>query len=81
MKGLDKKFCLFFMLSLFIVFLSVSLVSCGPKAQNKEQVKSIKVWHWMSDRESAFMELAKRYEIETGIKVNFELYAPSDAYT
>ena len=81
MKGLDKKFCLFFMLSLFIVFLSVSLVNCGPKAQNKEQVKSIKVWHWMSDREDAFLELAKRYEIETGIKVNFELYAPSDAYT
>ena len=35
----------------------------------------------MSDRENAFLELAKRYEIETGIKVNFELYAPSDAYT
>jgi len=81
MKYLEKKFCLFFMLSLFIVFLSVSLVSCGPKAQNKEQIKAIKVWHWMSDRENAFLELAKRYEIETGIKVNFELYAPSDAYT
>ena len=69
------------MLSLFIVFLSVSLVSCGPNAQNKEQVKSIKVWHWMSDREDAFLELAKRYEKETSVRVNFELYAPSDAYT
>ncbi|MDO8603114.1 MAG: extracellular solute-binding protein [Candidatus Omnitrophota bacterium] len=77
---MNKKLCIFFILSLFIVFLSLSLVGCGPKAQNKEQVKTIKVWHWMSDREKAFLELAKRYEIETGIRVNFELYAPSDAY-
>jgi raffinose/stachyose/melibiose transport system substrate-binding protein len=76
-----KRFCLFFMLSLFTVFLSISLVNCGPRAQKKEQVKSIKIWHWMSDREDAFLELAKRYEAETGIRVNFELYAPSDAYT
>lgn len=69
------------MLSLFIVFLSVSLVNCGPDAQNKEQVKSIKVWHWMSDREDAFLKLAEIYEKETGVKINFELYAPSDAYT
>ena len=81
MRGQKGKLCLFFMLSLFTVFLSVFLVSCGPKAQNKKQVKSIKVWHWMSDREDAFLELAKRYEKETGVRVNFELYAPSDAYT
>ncbi|MDP2920966.1 MAG: extracellular solute-binding protein [Candidatus Omnitrophota bacterium] len=35
----------------------------------------------MSDREDAFLELAKRYETEKGIKVDLELYAPSDAYT
>lgn len=35
----------------------------------------------MTDREPAFQELAKKYEAQTGIKVNFELYAPSDAYT
>ena len=35
----------------------------------------------MNDREDAFEELAKRYEQETGIKVNFELFAPSDAYS
>jgi len=81
MKFQDKKFCLFFMLSLFIVFLSVSLVSCGQNAQNKAQANSIKVWHWMSDRENALMELAKRYEKETGVKVKFELYAPSDSYS
>ena len=81
MKSGYRKFCLFFMFSLFTIFLSIFLVSCGSQAQKKEQAKSITIWHWMSDREDAFLELSKRYEIETGIKVNFELYAPSDAYT
>jgi ABC-type glycerol-3-phosphate transport system substrate-binding protein len=35
----------------------------------------------MTDRQPAFEELAKRYEAQTSIKVNFELYAPSDAYS
>jgi ABC-type glycerol-3-phosphate transport system substrate-binding protein len=35
----------------------------------------------MTDRDSAFQELAKKYESLTGVKVNFELYAPSDAYS
>jgi ABC-type glycerol-3-phosphate transport system substrate-binding protein len=35
----------------------------------------------MTDREPAFLELAKRYEAKTGVKVSFELYAPSDAYS
>jgi ABC-type glycerol-3-phosphate transport system substrate-binding protein len=35
----------------------------------------------MSDREDAFLELARVYEAGTGVKVDFELYAPSDAYT
>jgi len=35
----------------------------------------------MTDREPAFLELAKKYEAQTGVKVNFELYAPSDAYS
>ena len=38
------------------------------------------VWHWMTDREAAFEELAERYERETGVAVRFELYAPSDVY-
>jgi len=67
--------------SSFTVFLSIFLLNCGAPAQKKEQVKAITVWHWMSDRENAFLELARMYEAETGIKVNFELYAPSYAYT
>lgn len=80
MKGSDKKFCLFFMFSSFMVFLSVFLAGCSQQSQKAGQVKSITIWHWMSDRESAFIELAKQYETETGIRVNFELYAPSDVY-
>jgi len=76
----SRKFCLFFMVSLFTVFLSIFLASCGPQLQKKEQVRSIKIWHWMSDKEEAFLELAKRYEAETGLRIDFELYAPSDAY-
>jgi Bacterial extracellular solute-binding protein. len=35
----------------------------------------------MTDRQEAFLELAKQYEEKTGIKINFELYAPSDQYS
>jgi len=35
----------------------------------------------MTDREAAFEELARRYEKATGVKVSFELFAPSDAYS
>lgn len=38
------------------------------------------VWHWMTDREQAFLDLAKRYKETTGIDVEFQLYAPSDVY-
>jgi len=39
------------------------------------------VWHWMTDREDVFQELSRRYESLTGIKVLFELFAPSDQYS
>jgi len=35
----------------------------------------------MTDRDAAFQELTKKYETLTGVQVNFELYAPSDAYS
>lgn len=61
-------------LTSFVVF-----AGCAPKQEAGKS--AISVWHWMTDREPAFQELAKRYEAKTGIKVNFELYAPSDAYS
>jgi len=54
---------------------------CTSKDAVNKQTPSIEVWHWMTDRQTAFFELAKRYEAKTGIKVNFQLYAPSDAYS
>ena len=44
------------------------------------QQRQIVIWHWMTDRQDAFKELASRYKKEKGINVKFELYAPSNAY-
>lgn len=52
--------------------------ACGRKAQVKSN--KIVVWHWMTDREQALLELAKRYKASTGVDVEFQLYAPSDVY-
>ncbi|MDD5595274.1 MAG: extracellular solute-binding protein [Candidatus Omnitrophica bacterium] len=57
------------------------IVLSGCSQSSEKSANTITVWHWMTDRDSAFQELAKRYAQKTGIKVNFELYAPSDAYT
>jgi len=56
-------------------------VLTGCSFQNVDSKPTINVWHWMTDRDAAFQELAQKYEGLTGIKVNFELYAPSEAYT
>ena len=60
-------------------FLAFSFSGCAPKESGG--AKAIVIWHWMTDREPAFQELAKRYEAKTGIKIDFQLYAPSDAYS
>ncbi|MFA5059268.1 MAG: extracellular solute-binding protein [Candidatus Omnitrophota bacterium] len=62
---------------LVIGLLIVLFAGCAKK----EDPNSITVWHWMTDRNAAFIQLARQYEQQTGIKVNFELYAPSDAYS
>ncbi len=56
----------------------IGFIGCTRKA---EKVTGITVWHWMTDRQDAFNQLAEIYEKEKGIKINFELYAPSGAYT
>ncbi len=61
------------------IFVCFSALGClGQKNDSKP---TITIWHWMTDRDAAFQELAKNYETLTGVKVNFELYAPSDAYS
>jgi len=66
----------------FLMFLSLGLclLPLGCSSKQTESKPTITVWHWMTDREFVFQELAKKYEAKTGIKINFELYAPSDAY-
>ncbi len=71
-----RSLCLFLVCG---ILTALFFTGCAPEQGNKAVV--ITVWHWMTDREPAFQELSKRYEVQTGIKVNFELYAPSDAYS
>ncbi|MDD2866942.1 MAG: extracellular solute-binding protein [Candidatus Omnitrophica bacterium] len=78
-------------LPLFLLFAgcwllaAVFMSGCGTQGAQAPQAqaagKKIIIWHWMTDREEAFQELAKRYEAKTGVKVVLELYAPSDAYS
>jgi ABC-type glycerol-3-phosphate transport system substrate-binding protein len=55
------------------------VVSCGKKTTGPKD--TVVVWHWMTDRDDAFQELARRYKQETGKNVQFQLYAPSDVYS
>ena len=77
MKRAMNNLKIFLCCAIFLNFAGCSSNST-PAAKGKRVVS---IWHWMTDRQAAFEELSKRYEIATGVKVNFELYAPSDAYT
>ena len=68
-----------FVASVIFLFFVLTLLGCGNSGV-VEGKADITVWHWMTDREKAFEELGRKYEEETGIKVSFELYAPSEAY-
>ena len=57
------------------------LFSCQSCSSKSAAANTVTVWHWMTDRQDAFQKLAQKYEQETGVKVTFELYAPSDAYS
>lgn len=61
-----------------VVLCCLMVFACGRAEKPKNHVE---VWHWMTDRHDAFVELAARYKEETGVDVKFELFAPSDAYT
>ncbi len=62
--------------------LGITLALFGCSNKPKEQpVEVISLWHWMTDRQEAFEELAKKYEEQTEVKVKIDLYAPSDTYT
>lgn len=67
------------LLPVLMLIVATVFAGCAPADQGQGKTV-ITVWHWMSDREEAFLELARRYQEQTGIEVRFELYAPSEAY-
>ena len=64
-----------------VVSLALCLFLFLGCTQKKEDLNTITIWHWMTDRQKAFEELARLYEKQTGVKVKIDLYAPSDAYS
>lgn len=64
---------------ILVLITAVLLGGCGSSQNASPQ--TITVWHWMGDRQEAFEHLAKIYKEQTGIQVNFDLYAPSEAYS
>ena len=66
---------------LAIILLALAIVFSGCARERIQDPNTVTVWHWMSDREEAFQELARRYQDHTGINVKFDLYAPSESYS
>ena len=62
----------------FCLCLAIFMIAgCSGSSKNEDAVK---IWHWMTDRQEAFEKLAKDYYDQTGVKVVFETYAPTDVY-
>ena len=58
----------------------VGLTLAGCTAGKPKEDKLV-IWHWMTDREDAFTELAKKYTQESGLKVEFKLFFPPKIYS
>lgn len=76
---MKRPFSCVVVLSIFSVISVLNITGCT--FGKKKDLNTLSVWHWMTDRHQALVKLAQKYEKETGVKVNFELYAPSDAYS
>ena len=74
-KNIPLVFVLVLVLGLSLFF------GCQGCSRSNPEDDTVTIWHWMLDREEAFNTLAEKYEQETGQKVVFELYAPSDVYS
>ena len=53
----------------------------GCVSQQSDTSQKVVIWHWVADREDVFNSLAQEYQKQTGVKVVFQLYAPSDVYS
>ena len=69
-------------LSIVMFLVLAGIIGCAPgNGSDKVVSDKITIWHWMTDREDTFNEFAKKYKTLTGTDVQFELYAPTDAYS
>lgn len=64
--------------SVCLLALLAGISGCG---QPKTPSNKVVLWHWMTDRHEAISKLAKEYSEKTGVQVDVELFAPSDAYS
>jgi raffinose/stachyose/melibiose transport system substrate-binding protein len=65
-----------------IVWACCLILSLGAGCSKPPQPSNkLLLWHWMTDRDQSFRNLAKQYQEETGIEVTIELFAPSDSYS
>ncbi len=64
---------------LALLALMIGFGAC--KSRVKPESNEILFWHWMTDRDKVFQELAQQYEQQTGVKVLVRLYAPVEAYS
>ena len=56
---------------IFLILLGIIFSGCTNKV-SKEEDQKIVIWHWMTDRQSAFEELAAKYEDSYGIRIDFQ---------
>ncbi len=74
-----SKLKMLVLLQVFFAFTFIVFAGCGKK-EDKQPKADVVIWHWMTDRQEAFEKLAEQYYNETGVRVTFETYAPTDVY-
>ena len=52
------------MKKMFFAAVSLLFLIAGCSSSTK-QVNSVTIWHWMTDRQDAFLKLAEQYEQQT----------------
>ncbi|MDR1195668.1 MAG: extracellular solute-binding protein [Endomicrobium sp.] len=73
-----SKLKMLVLMQVFFAFTFVLFTGCNK--ESKQSKADVVIWHWMTDRQEAFESLAQQYYKETGVKVSFETYAPTDVY-
>ncbi len=65
---------------LLCLLCSLTLIFSGC-SQTQKPSNKIVLWHWMTDRDETLKKLAAEYKTLTGIEIDVELFAPSEAYS